>query len=235
MMQRSIFDVVGYGERPASMWDHVPADDLERDPAAGIQYVPALTIHQPWANLITEGRKFVENRVWASTYRGPLLIHAGKGSTTLTAAQLRRFTTGAIVGVADLAGIIHLARVQALAEEGTGSPQFSADQVQAILGHQYTEGPFCWILRHARPLERPIPCKGFQKFWKPPAEVWDQVVAQRPDLGLDHVWHWRKRLPERKGQRCRVVSRGAKNSVLVQFQDGVEVITSRHAVRKISK
>lgn len=51
------------------------------------------------------------------------------------------------------------------------------------------------------------------------------------DLGWNHVWWWRSRLPERKGQRCRVLVRGAKNSVLVEFEDGETVVTSRFAVR----
>jgi len=46
------------------------------------------------------------------------------------------------------------------------------------------------------------------------------------------VWHWRVRLPERKGQRCRIRCRGAMNSVLVEFPDGFTVLTSRYAVRK---
>jgi hypothetical protein len=46
------------------------------------------------------------------------------------------------------------------------------------------------------------------------------------------VWHWRSRLPERKGQRCRVLVRGALNSVLVEFEDGQRVVTSRYAVRR---
>jgi len=45
------------------------------------------------------------------------------------------------------------------------------------------------------------------------------------------VWFWRSRLPERKGQRCRVLARGNMNSVLVEFEDGQRVVTSRHAVR----
>lgn len=52
------------------------------------------------------------------------------------------------------------------------------------------------------------------------------------DAGWDHVWWWRSRLPERKGQRCRVLVRGAKNSVLVEFEDGETVVTSRYAVRR---
>jgi ASCH domain len=38
----------------------------------------ALSIRQPWAWLIVNGFKPVENRTWESFYRGPLLIHAGK-------------------------------------------------------------------------------------------------------------------------------------------------------------
>jgi ASCH domain-containing protein len=37
----------------------------------------ALSIKQPWASLIIHGFKDVENRSWSTTYRGPLLIHAG--------------------------------------------------------------------------------------------------------------------------------------------------------------
>ena len=49
----------------------------------------------------------------------------------------------------------------------------------------------------------------------------------------DHVWFWRKRLPYRKGQRCRVILRGGMNSVLVEFPDGDRRVTSRYAVRKV--
>ncbi len=50
---------------------------------------------------------------------------------------------------------------------------------------------------------------------------------------FDHEWWWKARLPERKGQRCRVLVRGRKNSVLVEFEDGYKVVTSRYAVRKV--
>ena len=38
----------------------------------------ALSIRQPWAWLIAEAVKDIENRRWATTYRGVFLIHAGK-------------------------------------------------------------------------------------------------------------------------------------------------------------
>jgi hypothetical protein len=47
------------------------------------------------------------------------------------------------------------------------------------------------------------------------------------------VWHWTSILPERKGQRCRIlVYSRALNSVLVEFEpDRHRVVTSRFAVR----
>lgn len=37
----------------------------------------ALSVRQPWAELIARGEKTVEVRSWATSYRGPLLICAG--------------------------------------------------------------------------------------------------------------------------------------------------------------
>jgi len=50
---------------------------------------------------------------------------------------------------------------------------------------------------------------------------------------MTHIWYWNTRLPERNGQACIVLARGEMNSILVQFEDGYKVITSRFAVRRI--
>lgn len=42
---------------------------------------PALSIRQPWAWLILNAGKDIENRDWATKFRGRVLIHAGKGMT----------------------------------------------------------------------------------------------------------------------------------------------------------
>jgi hypothetical protein len=41
----------------------------------------ALSIRQPWAWLIVEGFKDIENRTWPTRFRGRVLIHAGKTMT----------------------------------------------------------------------------------------------------------------------------------------------------------
>lgn len=51
---------------------------------------------------------------------------------------------------------------------------------------------------------------------------------------MTHVWRWRKWLPERHGEPCRVLARGRGKikNVLIEFEDGHHVITSRWAIRK---
>ena len=51
---------------------------------------------------------------------------------------------------------------------------------------------------------------------------------------MTHRWHWRKWLPERHGQLCRVLKTGRMNSALVEFEDGTKVVTIRYAVQKLT-
>lgn len=41
----------------------------------------AISIRQPWAWLIVNGYKDIENRTWRTKYRGPVMIHAANGMT----------------------------------------------------------------------------------------------------------------------------------------------------------
>lgn len=46
-------------------------------------------------------------------------------------------------------------------------------------------------------------------------------------------WHWKARLPERRGQLFRVLARGRLNACLIEFvADGWLCVTSRNALRK---
>lgn len=73
-----------------------------------------LSIRQPWAWLIAQGFKDVENRSWATTVRGQILIHAGKAFDKEGYAWVKQefpqiplptpaeFEFGGVVGCADL-------------------------------------------------------------------------------------------------------------------------------------
>jgi hypothetical protein len=54
------------------------------------------------------------------------------------------------------------------------------------------------------------------------------------DQPFDRVWFWRSTLPHRKGDRRRILARGAMNSCRIEFEDGERHIVSRYAVRKAS-
>ena len=50
---------------------------------------------------------------------------------------------------------------------------------------------------------------------------------------MTHTWRWKKYLPERHGQPCRIITTGAFNSALVEFGDGHRVVTIRYAVKRL--
>lgn len=70
----------------------------------------ALSIRQPWVELILSGRKTIEVRSWPTQHRGELWLHA---STTRNSNLLRKFSFrkedlqfGALVGVCELQACI---------------------------------------------------------------------------------------------------------------------------------
>lgn len=52
------------------------------------------------------------------------------------------------------------------------------------------------------------------------------------EMKYPYYWRVKTRLAERKGQACRILARGAMNTILVEFEDGFKVTTSGWYVRK---
>jgi len=132
----------------------------------------ALTISQPFADLIARGEKWVENRTWSTDYRGPLAIHAGRGTQYLTRADLANYTTGAIVATCDLVAVVNRlapTREQIRELESAG---YTWEQLNA---HQYADGPLCWVLLEVRPAI-PVAINGRQGLWDVPREVIDDAI-----------------------------------------------------------
>jgi hypothetical protein len=115
-----------------------------------------LPVCQPWAWAIIHGPKRVENRSWSTTYRGPLLIYAGRSRRFLGDTRLPDGTPippeselvfGAILGLVDLVGCVPVADV-------------SADP--------FAEGPICLVLANSRPFQTPIPYQGALRIFDVP-------------------------------------------------------------------
>jgi len=125
----------------------------------------ALTICQPFAEMIARGDKLVENREWLTSYRGPLMIHAGKSRNWLdgeTDDELaeefgRRIEFGAIVAHAQLVACLHIDRIHA----GEYDKQYPW-----LMTHGHTNGTWCWVLEEVQRLPQAIPWKGAQGLWE---------------------------------------------------------------------
>ena len=113
----------------------------------------ALSLRQPWASLIADGRKTIETRTWRTHYRGPLAIHA-------SARPYADLPTGGIVAVAWLCGC---------------RPMEEADEEQACIA--LYEGAYAWLLANVEPVPL-IRCKGRLGLWPPS----DDIVRTLPKV-----------------------------------------------------
>jgi ASCH domain len=72
--------------------------------------VKIITIRQPWAHLIVNGSKNIENRTWATSYRGPVLIHASLNVNRVLCLKYRidpdTLQRGGVVGIAEIADCV---------------------------------------------------------------------------------------------------------------------------------
>ena len=119
----------------------------------------ALSLRQPWASLIADGRKTIETRTWRTHYRGPLAIHA-------SARPHGDLPTGGIVAVAWLYGC---------------RPMEAADEDAACIARY--DGAYAWLLSDVQPIGL-IPCKGMLGLWTPSDEISRMLPCIQPTARL---------------------------------------------------
>jgi hypothetical protein len=124
--------------------------------------IKAITIRQPWAELILRGRKPFELRSWKTHYRGPLVIHA---AARVDAEDARHFglnpeklITGAFVGVAILSDVRPYTRQDARLLK------------KRRAGHGWFAGNFSWVLKKPQRIP-PVKAKGQLGLFKVPRAV----------------------------------------------------------------
>jgi hypothetical protein len=124
-----------------------------------METMKTISIRQPWAWLIVNGYKDVENRTWAPKHRGRVLIHAGKtvkGDDFPAQREWIRASgiqipedlpTGAIVGEATITGTLTM-------------PEWVASVGAGTLPSPWFEGPVGIQITDAVAYAEPIPAKG---------------------------------------------------------------------------
>jgi len=72
---------------------------------------------------------------------------------------------------------------------------------------------------------------------------WDEATWHRYKMykektetkdSYPYYWRIKKQLPERFKTRCRLLASGKMNSVLIEFEDGLKVITNRYFIRRLA-
>lgn len=132
----------------------------------------AITICQPYAELILRGDKPVENRTWQTGYRGPLLIHAGKSLNWMhfTPADIPANTMafGAIVGIIEVTHCISRSYLH--------SPTCD-DALRHLRDNVHAVGPYMFVLKNPRRFAQSIPYRGQQGLFDIPARVVQEALA----------------------------------------------------------
>jgi len=139
----------------------------------------ALTLYQPWAQLVAIGAKRIETRSWGTSYRGPLAIHAGKAMKTeamrlilinpfRTCIGQNKLSFGCIVATCELVDVMQVGEWDASGIEidyfNQGHRWSLTHQEQAF--GNYAIGRYMWFLDNIKILPELIPAKGAQRLWE---------------------------------------------------------------------
>ncbi len=138
----------------------------------------AISIRQPWAWLIVNGYKVIENRSWNTKFRGPVLIHASSRKPTVAevmlAREILRQTAGADASLRmpkpehfELGGFVGMATITGTCESSS-SPWFF--------------GPVGFQLKDARSVAF-YPMRGRLSFFDTPLSIGKYGLVV-PEAGL---------------------------------------------------
>ena len=124
-----------------------------------------LSIKEPWASLIKDGKKKIETRSWKTNYRGDLYIHASL--TKINKEIKNKKDLMSIVGDTKPQYGKILCRCKLIdCIEMTPSflEKINNNRQEYICG-EYLVGRYAWILDNIEPLNIPIQAKGKLGIW----------------------------------------------------------------------
>lgn len=126
----------------------------------------ALSLIQPYAALITAGKKTIETRSWKTAYRGNLLIHAS--AAKIPAESRNNKDLMALLGGEELeyGKILCSCRlVDCVLMTEAYVENIQTNNCREYICGIYAPGRYAWILEDVRPLETPIAAKGHLGLW----------------------------------------------------------------------
>lgn len=114
----------------------------------------ALSLKQPWAELILQGKKKIEIRKWNTHFRGTFLIHSSKvpDAKNMKKFRFENLPCGFIVGKAELVNV----------KEYKNDKDFIKDKSLHLATEDF--GKYGFLLKNVRRINK-IPAKGKLNFW----------------------------------------------------------------------
>ena len=124
-----------------------------------------LSLIEPWATLIKEGKKVIETRSWKTSYRGELYIHASNKKIKRSDAHTRellKLIPNVPMGYGNI--ICKCRLVDCVYMDQEFLDKIQKDKQEFLCG-EYSLGRYAWILEDVEVLENPIPAKGHLNIW----------------------------------------------------------------------
>lgn len=141
----------------------------------------ALTIWQPHASLLASGLRIVETRGWSTSYRGPLMIHAGKAWNDYIASECGE-CNGVMEEIAPRNVMSEQQWKRSLGCVLAVAELYRCDPIPEPCGTAFDinlggfgPGRFGLFLRNVRPLRRPVKATGKQGLWAPSLDLLNDV------------------------------------------------------------
>lgn len=126
----------------------------------------ALSLTQPYAELIKNGVKHIETRSWKTGYRGILYIHASAAKIPKESSSNGELMKMAAASRLDYGKIICSCRLMDCVKMTADFvEEIRRDHPKEYLAGIYAPGRYAWMLDDIHVLEKPIEMKGHLGLW----------------------------------------------------------------------
>jgi len=142
-----------------------------------------LSVCQPFAELIVQGKKTIELRKWNTKFRGEFLVHAPQKIRLDDCKRLKikpELIVGAIIGKVELIDV----------KEYENASQIKIDSKKHLASNGESDNKYGFVLQNPKQLRIPIPCNGQLNFFefKPELAKIDEIKIDLFEEEYRYMW-----------------------------------------------
>ena len=142
-----------------------------------------LSVCQPFADLIIQGKKTIELRKWNTKFRGEFLIHAPQKIRLDDCKRLKikpDLIVGAIIGKVELIDV----------KKYDGVLEIKSDSKKHLASNTTLDNKYGFVLQNPKQLRVPIPCDGQLNFFefKPESAKINEIKSDLFEEEYRYMW-----------------------------------------------